>query len=157
MKNKIALIVILLLAVAQLIQPEVKEVKEYDADQDFLAIHDTEIGEDLKVIIKNTCYDCHSVKVNRPWYSKVSPVSWWIEDHIEEGAEHLNFSAWGLYPSGKRAHKLEECYEEIEEGEMPLLSYRVMHSDARFSDEEKSKLIALFKQLEQKERASSEE
>lgn len=145
MKNKIALILVLIFAVLQLFTPE-KIEEEVNPNIDFL--QNTKISDGLAIQIKNTCYDCHSNKPAYPWYSRIAPVSFWIHDHIEEGREHLNFSEWGNYSADKKAHKLEECYEEIEEDEMPLYSYTIMHGDAQFSDEEKEELIAFFKAQE---------
>ncbi len=147
MKTKIALFIVLTFAVLQLFQGE-QVSANIDPSQDFLSLSDA--PEELRVLIKETCYDCHSNQPKYPWYAKVAPVSWWIDDHIEEGREHLNFSAWGEYSAKKKAHKLEECYEEIAEEEMPLYSYTIMHSEAQFSEEQKAKLIAFFKSEEAK-------
>jgi hypothetical protein len=100
--------------------------------------------------MKTTCYDCHSEETKTPWYAQVAPFSWWINDHINEGKEHLNFSAFGTYSAKKAAHKMEECYEELEKGEMPLTSYTITHADARLSDEQKATLINWFKSVEKK-------
>ena len=142
MKNKIALIVVLVFAVLQIFNPE--EInKELDPSQDFLSLVD--VPAELEVLIQNNCYDCHSNQPKYPWYAKVAPVSFWINDHIEEGSGHLNFSEWATYSAKKKAHKMEECYEEIEEGEMPLYSYTILHGDAQYSEEQNEKLIAFFK------------
>lgn len=142
MKNKIALIVVLIFAVMQLFNPEVI-YKEVNPETDFISM--VEASDEVKIMIKSTCYDCHSNQPKYPWYAKVAPVSWWINDHMEHGMEHLNFSEWANYSAEKKAHKMEECYEEIDEDEMPLYSYTIMHGNAQYSDEEKQKLIAFFK------------
>ena len=87
------------------------------------------LAPDVKTasLIKTACYDCHSHETEYPWYSKVAPVSLLLQDHIKEGREHLNFSTWGDYPAKKAAHKLEECYEETEHGEMPLKGYTLFN------------------------------
>jgi len=74
-------------------------------------------------------------------------VSWWIKDHVEEAAEHLNFSVWGDYSLKQQDHKLEELYEEVEEGEMPLPSYTWVHADARLTSEQREQLINWAKDL----------
>lgn len=104
--------------------------------------------KEVEVLLRKICYDCHSNQINYPWYSKIAPVSWWIKDHINVGREHFNFSEWGNYPQGKKAHKAEECWEEVEEGEMPLQSYTFIHRDATLSDTDKALLINYFKQIE---------
>lgn len=115
------------------------------AELDFLEIHKPSV--EIKALIKSACYDCHSNQTVYPWYSNVAPVSWFLEHHIEEGREHLNFSEWGNYAEGKRNHKLDECAEEVEEGEMPLASYTWTHGDAKLSAEQKETLEDWFKSL----------
>ena len=70
----------------------------------------------------------------------IAPISWSIKFHITEGRENLNFSEWGNYQPGRRGHMLDECKEMIEKGKMPLPFYRLMHSEAKFSDQEKELL-----------------
>lgn len=101
--------------------------------------------QDIQTLMKDACYDCHSHETIYPWYSNFAPVSWWLKDHIDHGRKHLNFSVWTTYPPKKAAHKLEECFEEVEEGEMPLKPYLITHGEARLSDTDRSKLVAWFK------------
>lgn len=102
---------------------------------------------EITTILKNACYDCHSNEVYYPWYSNVAPISWWIKHHVNEGREHLNFSEWGTYNPKKSDHKLEECIEMLEEKEMPLYSYTLIHKPANISDAQRTKLIEFFKAL----------
>jgi hypothetical protein len=82
------------------------------------------------------CYDCHSNETAWPWYSHLAPFSWSVQDHVDEGREHMNFSEWN-HPS-EHAH---EAAEEVEEGEMPLSSYTWMHPTARLDEAEREALI----------------
>lgn len=110
---------------------------------DFIEISQPE--QKIQKILRTSCYDCHSNETNYPWYSSVAPISWWLADHIEEAREHLNFSEWGNYNEKKQKHKLHECYEEVEEGEMPLESYTWTHSEANLTNEEREYLENWFK------------
>lgn len=112
---------------------------------DFLVV--TQANEKVSNLVKVACYDCHSHKTEHPWYSFVAPVSFYIEHHIEEGRDELNFSKWGEYSEKRADHKLEECVELIEEGEMPMESYVLLHSEADLSDDDKETLIAFFESL----------
>ena len=98
-------------------------------------------------ILKASCYDCHSHETEYPWYTNIAPFSWWIGHHIEEGREHLNFSEWANYEEKKALHKLEEMYEEVEEGEMPLESYLWIHSEAKLSKRQSAALINWVKSI----------
>lgn len=110
--------------------------------QDFISM--TKPPKDVKKLLRDACYDCHSYETKYPWYSNVAPVSWWLEDHIVEGREHLNFSIWGTYKDKRRNHKLHECAEETEEYKMPLDSYTITHGDAKLSSDDRKKLAEWF-------------
>ena len=116
---------------------------------DFIAITNPPV--EIKALLKSACYDCHSANTTYPWYSYLQPVGWWIDDHIEEGQEHLNFSLWNTYDEKRQKHKVTECMEEVEEGEMPLNSYTWIHGEARLSKEQRESLIAWFKTLPHEE------
>jgi hypothetical protein len=122
-----------------------KTQAEVDPAKDLIAI--TEPSDDVISILKTSCYNCHSDETEYPWYSNIAPVSWWIKDHIEEAKGHLNFSIWGDYSLKKQDHKLDEVYEEVEEGEMPLPSYTWIHSEANLSSEQREELINWVKDL----------
>ena len=96
----------------------------------------TEVAE----MMKRSCSDCHTNETVYPWYSQISPVSWWLKDHVDHGRSHLNFSTWGTYTPQQRSKKLEEICEVLESGEMPLPSYTWGHGDAVLSDPEKRTL-----------------
>lgn len=84
--------------------------------------------------LKSGCYDCHSNNTVYPWYSHVQPVAWWLNSHIVEGKEHLNFDEFGNLDVESRSKMMEEMIEVIEEHEMPMASYTWLHPKARFND-----------------------
>lgn len=98
-------------------------------------------------IMKRACFDCHSNNTVWPWYSNVAPVSWFVGKHVREAREELNFSEWGTYDDGRKHHKLEECVEEVAEGEMPLKGYVVWHDEALLSPTDTSALFPYFRKL----------
>ncbi|MEW7291231.1 heme-binding domain-containing protein [Aquimarina sp. 2304DJ70-9] len=107
--------------------------------------NETKPSDQIKAILKDNCYDCHSNQTNYPWYAEVAPVSYWLAHHVDEGKEHFNISAWKEYPTKKKDHKLEELIEEVEEGEMPLSSYTWLHGN--LTKEEQELLINWVKAL----------
>lgn len=114
-------------------------------DQDFITL--TQPPEKIEKILRTACYDCHSHETTYPWYTNVAPISWWIRHHIDEGREHLDFSIWAEYDADKKDHKLEECAEEVEEGEMPLSSYTIVHGEAKLSEADRKELADWFTAL----------
>jgi len=91
------------------------------------------------------CADCHSNHTDYPWYAKIAPVSFLIDNHVNEGKKHFNADDWNNYSLKKKNHKLEECIEMMEEGEMPMKGYVIIHKDADLTAEEKKEMIAWFK------------
>jgi hypothetical protein len=91
-------------------------------------------------ILRTSCYDCHSNKTEWPWYSYVAPVSFFVTSDVSEGRKHLNFTEWDRYDNKRREKKLENVVEMIDEGEMPLASYTLMHPASKM-DVEKVKVI----------------
>lgn len=115
------------------------------ASNDFITI--TNPNTEIRTLLESACYDCHSNQTRYPWYAEVAPVSWWLQDHVNEGKEHLNFSVWGTYSDKRADHKLEECAEEVEHAEMPLNSYTWTHSDAKLTAEQRELLEDFFNAL----------
>ena len=114
-----------------------------DPAQDFVTLQKP--PPDIALMIKDACYDCHSNQTKYPWYTNVAPISWWVKGHIDHGREHLNFSEWGTYSSKKASHKLEECYEMVEDTKMPLMSYWIAHPEAKMTTEQRASLVEWFK------------
>ena len=102
-----------------------------------MALPAGEVGE----IMQAACNDCHTHETTWPWYSRVVPISIFVARHVEEGREHFNLSTWGEQTAQRRDHKLEEMIEMLEEGEMPLRSYTITHTDARLTDAQRSMLV----------------
>lgn len=135
------LLALLALVVIQFIRPE-KNQEGYETVATFEA--ETKPTTEVAAILKSHCYDCHSNHTIYPWYAEIAPASFWLADHIEDGKKHFNVSDWGSYSVKKKDHKLEELFEEVEEGEMPLDSYTWIHGDIT---KEQQKLLLQWAQL----------
>ena len=96
--------------------------------------------DQVMTVLRSSCYDCHSNETRWPWYSQVAPVSWRIAEHVREAREHLNFSEWQGLPQEDREHALEEIWEEVEKGAMPLSDYLRMHPEAVLTDPQRETL-----------------
>ncbi len=97
---------------------------------------------EIKAILENSCYDCHSNKTIWPWYSYVAPVSWLVADDVKEGREHMNFSEWESYDKKKQGRARDEIWDEVFEDHMPLPKYLRLHSDAALSEAQKQVIKA---------------
>ena len=93
--------------------------------------------DDIQTLLKTSCYDCHSNNTRYPWYNRLQPAAWFMEGHINEGKEELNFSEFGTYSKRRQKSKLRSVISQIKAEEMPLPSYTWIHWDAKLSDKEK--------------------
>lgn len=116
-----------------------------EPSKDFAALANP--PQDVALILKESCYDCHSNETTYPWYADVAPASWYLKSHITDGRKHLNFSVWGDYTFKKADHKLEESIEMIEEGEMPMTSYTLLHPEGKLTAQEKEKLLTWLRSI----------
>ena len=123
--------------ILQLFPISKNQSKEYSKDISTIE----KITPDVKNILQSSCYDCHSNNSNYPIYASIQPIAWWLQHHIDEGKEELNFSEFAGYSPRRRFHKLEEIKEQIVENEMPLYSYTIVHTQAKLSEQQKSILI----------------
>ena len=99
------------------------------------------VPENVKLILVKACNDCHTNSTRYPWYAEVQPVSWWLNDHIKEGKRKFNLNEFDGYRIARQYKKMEECMEQLKEGEMPLPSYTLIHKDAILTDTEKQTLL----------------
>lgn len=105
----------------------------------------------VQAILDRSCNDCHSNNTRWPWYTNISPLSWWIADHVKEGRRELNFSEFNGYTERRKGKKLEEICEQVQQGEMPLKNYVPLHPEAKLSDADQQTLCSWTKQLKGRE------
>ena len=106
-----------------------------------------EIPNDANEILKTSCTDCHSNTTVYPWYSEIAPVSWYLASHVNDGKEHLNFSEWASYNKDQQKHILKDLLEELEDHEMPLKSYLIIHKDAEMTKNQYETLLSWVKTI----------
>ena len=113
-----------------------------------------QVPEKVKEILDKACNDCHSNNTNYPWYTRIQPIHWWLNHHIQEGKGHLNFDEYTNRNLRFQYHKMEELDEQVSEGEMPLTSYTWAHKEAILTEAEKKELLnwaaAIRKTMEEK-------
>lgn len=139
MIKKILLALLAIFVIIQFIRPEKNVSSEIITAQDVSKVH--AMPENVHQLLIQKCYDCHSNNTAYPWYSNIQPVGWWLANHVNEGKEELNFSAFSTYDKKKADHKLEELGEVLAEGSMPLTSYTLLNPETKVTEEEK-KLIS---------------
>lgn len=99
------------------------------------------VPENVSLILEKACNDCHSNNTRYPWYSRLQPVDWWMNNHVVDGKRHLNLDEYTHKNLRYQYHKLEEIAEQVKDGEMPMDSYTWTHKDAILTEAEKQQLI----------------
>ena len=129
--KKIGWLLLIVFVIAQFFQPE---KNEGDLTSLTVFISETNPPSNVHTILKNTCFDCHSNSTKYPWYSNITPLNFWMNDHVKVGKKKLNFSRWNEYSLKRKEHKMDELWEEVEKKKMPLDSYTWTHFDANLTD-----------------------
>lgn len=137
MFRKILLVLLVAFIIIQFIHP--KKNKAEGAQPNAIANVFT-VPADVKSIMAKACNDCHTNNTRYPWYAKIQPVHWWLNNHVKEGKEHVNYDEYTNKSLRYQYHKMEETIEMVKEGHMPLKSYLWIHKDAKLTEEEKSKI-----------------
>ncbi|PXX28172.1 heme-binding domain-containing protein [Arenibacter sp. ARW7G5Y1] len=140
----IALILLVVFVVIQFVPTE-RNQSDVIPKSDFVMVNKP--PKNVSMILQESCYDCHSNNTDYPWYNKIQPVAWFLEDHIKEGKAELNFNEWDSLSSRRKSSKLRSIIKQIESGEMPLYSYTLIHRDAILSTSEKELVINYMKQI----------
>ena len=138
MKKKILLGFIVAFIAAQAIQPSKNKGNAFGPNDITTSVS---VPADVMSVLKRSCFDCHSDYTSYPWYDHITPVNWWVAHHIDEGKRELNFSQFNNYTPKRKTKKLEEIAETVENGEMPLKSYLIMHGNAELTPSERILII----------------
>jgi hypothetical protein len=95
---------------------------------------------EVQEVLHTSCYDCHSNTTRYPWYAEIQPIGWWLNSHIQDARRELNFSEFARYRLRRQFVKLQQVIDEVNDNEMPLPSYLIIHSEARLSLAQKERL-----------------
>ena len=89
-----------------------------------------------RALFRRACFDCHSNETVWPWYSHVAPVSWLVQNDVDGGRGHLNFSEWD-----RPQRHATDIVAQVKQAGMPLWYYLPMHPAARLTGAEKQALM----------------
>lgn len=132
---KIILLIMLLVFVGIQFIPTNRNQSDMVPSTDLMNVYN--VPEKVEVIFKTSCYDCHSNNTAYPWYNKIQPASWLMQNHIKKGKKELNFNDFGSYSGRKKQSKFKSILSQVKDGEMPLASYALIHRDAKLSENDK--------------------
>jgi uncharacterized membrane protein len=138
MKKRILYILLAIAVVAQFFQPD-RSVPATSPANDMLEM--TQAPIEIRDLVQGACYDCHSDRTTYPWYASITPVNFWLQDHINGGRSKMNFSRWNDPTSQEEAY---ECGEVLREGEMPPKNYAFIHGHAQLTPDQRTQLAVWF-------------
>jgi len=87
----------------------------------------TNMPQNVAVILHRACRDCHTELTHWPWYSTVAPFLWLMAADVYGAREHMNLSSWGRYTTEQRNDRFIAICEMVAGGKMPLWYYKPLH------------------------------
>ena len=101
--------------------------------------------EEVRTILRHSCYNCHSNETKLSWFDRISPAYWFVTQDVRRARRHVNFSEIGALSAQTQKAVLFDAVNQIQLGAMPLPSYRAVHRNSTITPEQ---LRVLRKYLE---------
>ncbi len=143
--------ILILLIIIQFLKPD-KNIHPGSQTADISTLYI--VPANVDTILIKACKDCHSNNTRYPWYNNFQPVAWFLDNHVKDGKRSFNLNEFAAYPAAKQYDKIKEIKKQIDDGEMPLSSYTLIHTNAKLSDAEKNTVIKwsenIRRQMEEK-------
>jgi len=135
-RRLIATVVLAAGASATAIHPfgQVKTPSQTPAQKTILS--NADVHPEVRSIIERACANCHSQETVWPWYSYVAPMSWLIENDVQNARARMDLSKWGEYSPDNRQQLLASIAAVLSSKRMPPPRYTLLHPEARLSDAE---------------------
>lgn len=135
--KKILIVLLVVLVVIQFFKPKENKASGVQVN-DIATVYP--VSDDVNKIFKKACNDCHSNNTVYPWYSKIQPVAWWLNEHVEDGKNEFNMNEFATFKLRKQYRRIGQVAELVKKEEMPLKAYTLVHRDAVLTDAEKETL-----------------
>jgi hypothetical protein len=94
---------------------------------------DLQAPPEVKAILKNSCYNCHSNETTLSWFDLPVPAYWLVRGHVLSARRRVNFSEIGKLPAAQQKATLYEAVMQVSQGAMPIPAYTRFHPDAKIS------------------------
>ncbi len=101
----------------------------------------SKMPENVAIIFRRACQDCHSQRTAWPWYSAVAPVHWLMAADVYGARSHMNLSEWGRYTPEERTERLIGICEMVAANKMPLWYYKPAHYPSAWLSENDKKSV----------------
>ena len=114
-------------------------IPRYQNNPGYILNKEISAPSNIMMMLRTSCYDCHSYETKWPTYSKIAPLSWFITQNVNEGRRALNFSLWKDYTKEEKQKKLKRIYQKVYSS-MPLASYLLFHEEAKLNKKQREKI-----------------
>jgi hypothetical protein len=96
----------------------------------------------LKPAFEHGCYDCHSKFTQFPWYYKLPIIKGLIDSDIRKARRQVDFSdGFPFAGKGSQADMLKGMLDEIQSGDMPPFTFRMVHWGRQIQDTSKESVV----------------
>lgn len=89
---------------------------------------------DIIRIFRRSCFDCHSLYTNWPWYAHFAPLAWLLKRDVRAGRNALDLTGWepesGAMEKQIDVGRLEAICAVLTANRMPPRRYILLHKDA---------------------------
>jgi hypothetical protein len=136
-KFVVGIAVVLVFIIIQFFQPELNKSNIVENH----IITKENLPENIRTLLSNSCFDCHSDNTRYPWFDRIAPVSWMVAGHIRSAKQKLDFSDWGNLDATEKVGALANIQEELKSGKMPLRSYTFIHRKTKLSVQQIKEMI----------------
>ena len=101
------------------------------------------VGPDpVMVMLRRSCFACHSNETAWPWYGRVAPFSWLVTRDVNRAREKLNFSTWNRHSLAEQDRLMAEIWKKVKSGDMPPTMYVFGNQEARVTTDHHQMLRA---------------
>ncbi|WP_291728302.1 heme-binding domain-containing protein [Bernardetia sp.] len=145
LKYKIILVLLMIGVGIQFIPTSINKDRKENTPTVFVKLYSPSLQ--VQNLLKNSCNDCHSNYTEYPWYNRLQPIRYFLENHIKKGKSELNFDEFDTYSDRKKRNKLNAIIGQVERDQMPLVSYSFIHKESKLSATERKLLVSYFDSL----------
>ena len=137
-----AIVLVVLLAAAQLIRPN-RASPPTDPGRAIQAA----VGpaSPLPAVLDRSCAVCHSDGTVQSWYTEIAPLSWVMARTVAEGRKAVNFSESAGYPPDVQRTLLSVSCDDATNGTMPG-PYTLVRPEAKLSPRDVETICAAARQ-----------
>lgn len=97
---------------------------------------------DVKAILRQSCYDCHSNETRITWLQKLPGVSMLVASDVRGARSVLNFSEWNKYTPMEQDALIYLAVTNVNDNNMPPSDYLWIHPNAKVTEKDKAILNA---------------